>query len=412
MPRVAVVVVGDLGRSPRMQYQALALADAGLAVDLIGLAGTPALDEVACHPSICCHRIPDPSETGGSVAGAVVGTMRKLARLLQALLGLERPDFLLVQTPPAHPTLPVAWLVARLRRSRLIVDWHNFGSTILALDLGEEHALVRLTRWVERVFGRSATASFCVSRAMKEVLLAEYRVREPIVVLRDRPAWVVDPMPKEEREALLAKLDIPPQQPVIVTSTSWSRDEDMGMLIDAALAFDAALSARRERSVKPTMIATGLGPGRADFERRATHARFENVALRTLWLPWHDYRALLASADLGLCLHRSSSGVDLPMKILDMFGCGLPVCAFDYEGAIGELVRNGENGFLFRTAEELAELLVSCFEAFPDQTPRLSAVRANVAAERAVDWRSNWNRVAKPIFAPKSTRDENDFVAG
>jgi beta-1,4-mannosyltransferase len=38
--RCAVVVVGDVGRSPRMQYHALALANlAKMQVDLIGLKG-------------------------------------------------------------------------------------------------------------------------------------------------------------------------------------------------------------------------------------------------------------------------------------------------------------------------------------------------------------------------------------
>ena len=57
---VAVVVLGDLGRSPRMQYHALALAGAGARVDLIGLAGSEPCAAVRDHPAIRLRRLPDP----------------------------------------------------------------------------------------------------------------------------------------------------------------------------------------------------------------------------------------------------------------------------------------------------------------------------------------------------------------
>merc|ERR1712086_957084 len=41
LPNITVVVLGDLGRSPRMQYHAVSLAKAGFTVSLVGGIGEP-----------------------------------------------------------------------------------------------------------------------------------------------------------------------------------------------------------------------------------------------------------------------------------------------------------------------------------------------------------------------------------
>jgi beta-1,4-mannosyltransferase len=79
---------------------------------------------------------------------AAVDALVNSVRLGAALLAIPRPDLLLVQNPPAIPTLPVAWMIARLRRARFVIDWHNLGYSILALRLGRRHVVVRLARWV------------------------------------------------------------------------------------------------------------------------------------------------------------------------------------------------------------------------------------------------------------------------
>lgn len=74
----------------------------------------------------------------------------------------------------------------------------------------------------------------------------------------------------------------------------------------------------------------GKGPLREYYSKQMSEKRLEYVSMVTLWLAAEDYPLLLGAADLGISLHLSSSGFDLPMKIVDMYGCGLPVCAINF----------------------------------------------------------------------------------
>ena len=53
------------------------------------------------------------------------------------------------------------------------------------------------------------------------------------------------------------------------------------------------------------------------------------------------------------------------MKVADLFGAGVPVCALDYGACLAERVRHGDNGLLFSTGSQLADVLFDLFETFP-----------------------------------------------
>lgn len=52
-----VVVLGDIGRSPRMQYHSISLAKAGYFVDVVGYNGSAPHSELLFSPNVNLHYI-------------------------------------------------------------------------------------------------------------------------------------------------------------------------------------------------------------------------------------------------------------------------------------------------------------------------------------------------------------------
>jgi len=169
------------------------------------------------------------------------------------------------------------------------------------------------------------------------------------------------------------------------------------------------------------MFVTGKGPLREKYMRKARDLQdggegggdaWQWVHITSTWLEPSDYPLLLGSADLGISLHSSSSALDLPMKIVDMFGCGVPVCALDF-ACLSELVIDDMNGVIFQNATGLADHLENLLEGFP-RAPKLERLRTSFGL--AVDprsvshreeeewvwdsWGDNWTRVVQPLVLP------------
>ncbi|KAF7588497.1 mannosyltransferase [Aspergillus hancockii] len=392
---VQILVLGDIGRSPRMQYHALSIAKGGGQVEIIGYHESEVHPDVASDPRISIAALPP--------YPAYLQTSNKLLFLFFGPLKVVFQVLCLWWTL-AYRTRPVKWLLVQ---TNLIIDWHNFGYSILALKLGNGHPLVRLSKWYEKTFGRYATAHLCVTTVMASVL-KDFLLEAPILPLHDRPASHFRPILDDSvrQEFLLSLPEAASVQPliksgalrVLVSSTSWTADEDFSLLIAALCQYSELARTAKPELPQVLAIITGKGPQKemyikqiADLEKAG---ELQKVTIRTAWLSTTDYAKLLASASLGVSLHTSSSGVDLPMKVVDMFGAGLPVVGWNRFKAWPELVSEGVNGRGFGSSDELVEELVELF----GDTNKLDKLRAGAQKESARRWDDEWNPVAGKLL--------------
>jgi beta-1,4-mannosyltransferase len=107
---------------------------------------------------------------------------------------------------------------------------------------------------------------------------------------------------------------------------------------------------------------------------------------------------LIGMAALGLCLHQSASGLDLPMKVADLRGAGVPVVVYDYAPVLAEVVTTGQQGVTFNDPGDLAALLVGvAMRSTPANSP-LACSREWLAQHPAERWDTHWNAAARPVL--------------
>ncbi|CAM9168172.1 unnamed protein product [Chrysoparadoxa australica] len=422
--RVTVLVLGDVGRSPRMQYHALSLADKGVEVALVGYKGENCFPAVESHSRLRKHLFVAPLSSckwlkeHAYLLFAALKAVMLVAKLLWLLLmGTPRAEAILVQNPPAVPALAVVWVTCMLRGSRMVIDWHNIGATMFQYP--SSHVIGRLLRCYEVWFGRQAHAGFCVSKTMSEWLREVWRVEAQVVY--DRPPAFFQRLSIEEQHqlwlrlcgkggALAHLLNDGEESPftrdgvmrqdrpaLLVSSTSWTEDEDFGLLLQALTEMDEREwpgSGGEEGFQRIVVVVTGKGPQKAMYQQRIAALALKRITICTAWLEAGDYPRLLACADLGVCLHTSTSGLDLPMKVVDMLGSGVPVCAYSYP-ALPELVHEGENGAAFDTAGKLAEKLSELLIARPKA---LAVLQSNVRSNGGDGWKEQWAEMAWPVL--------------
>lgn len=401
---VAVVVLGPYDQSPRMRYHARAMADAGMTVTMVAQAGTRDNPPKAANRQDGLWLLPVrrlPRSRPLFIFWAILRAILQTLDLAWAFVRIGPVQVILVQTPPPLPTLPIAWLAARLRGARLIVDWHNLSAPLLALRLGWDAPATRLTDFLERRAARLGDTHVCVSQAMAAWLARDFNLAA--TPFPDFPAAGFAAARETVATAAPLALLPPPltgrpnaDAQLLVAATSWTDDEDFGFLLEA-------LDRHTNKAAPPEsnglhIVITGKGPLRSRFEADCHRRKWPGVAITCGWLGEEDYRDLIASADAGLCLHRSAAGIDLPMKALDYLGGGLPVLAYDYGPCLHELLRPGENAVLFTTTVELGDWLTGLRAGHNDTLVQLAELRGNIAARPLPTWEAAWRQVMPALL--------------
>lgn len=365
--RVAVVVLGELARSRRTLRHARELGALGHEVELVGYLDMPLPGWIAGNPAIHVHAVRAGRSARGAGGAAVLGMALRGARLALALARIllariPKPDAILVQSPPALPSVAVCVLAGRLRGCPVVVDWHNLGWTLHALRFGADHPFVRLAEGLEVALARGADGHLAVSRCLAAEV--ERRVGSGPGVVLDRAT------PDFTEAGALARTGHRTRgtgdPAVVVCPMGWTRDDDVALLVEALRIH--AVAARPVPAAPPgpsgeepprrplRVVLSGTGPLLDAWAPRIAALDLPGVEVETVFVPADAYPALLASADAGVSVHRSSSGLDLPMKIFEMRAVGLPVLALDYGPCLAEALplRDGEDTLLFTSPAELA----------------------------------------------------------
>lgn len=189
---VCVIVLGDIGRSPRMQYHVHSLLRHKFNVDLIGYVDTQPMDEITNDALVNIQRlVPFPELNLPKMLTYIFKSLWQMLSLFIALFSIRRPDTILCQNPPGIPTLFVCYAYCCLfKRCKFIIDWHNYTYSILALGASDsdeaptseaitansQRRIVRIAKWWESYFGRKSSHNFCVTEAMRDDLKEQWNI--------------------------------------------------------------------------------------------------------------------------------------------------------------------------------------------------------------------------------------------
>lgn len=410
---VTVIVLGDLGHSPRMTYHAQSLAQMGYQVNLCGYLESSLPQFLYDNENITIYEIPVIHNALNLpyllfALYKVLMQLWVLSSMFWTVLG-DETKFVFIQNPPSLPILAIIGLLKSIwvPQMQICVDWHNLNWSILNLKYqNDNHPVVKLMKFYEQWFSKKfADINLTVTLELKRYLIDQFDINpSSITTFYDRPNEIFKPLKDQEelRKILEANKDIfndklnydQIKDRIVVTSTSFTPDEDFNVLVECLKMLDIQMNGNDNQRL--IMIVTGKGPLEDQFMAQINSHEWRHIVIRKVWLPIAQYPNILKISDLGLSLHYSSSGLDLPMKIVDLFGSGVPVVTLGYP-VIAELVKHDQNGVILdsstETTESAKQMAQIIYELLydPKHRQRYLKIKEGAMKESERRWSHEWD---------------------
>jgi beta-1,4-mannosyltransferase len=322
-----------------VQYQAASLSklDNVDRVTLVGYEGEKCIDPVIASTKITVQRFSVPAFESFrriSLLHAILRGLAMVYALFATLWAVLPYDVILIQNPPCLPALFVAYLFSICFRNKIVIDWHNLGFKMFEEKLGPKHVLVRLSKWLERRICQVAVAHVCVSQAMSVWLLENFVIKATVfyytpanIYNRTRPDILTlhrlfvnlgftdtslfpfinlkkggsAELPTDEIDTIQTEQhgstgNFEWRQddfcPLIISSTSWTPDEDFNLFLEALLLLNNKIEEVARKNAKCTdrvlVAITGKGPMKEQFletiRQLEEQEKLTRVCIRTVWL--------------------------------------------------------------------------------------------------------------------------------
>jgi len=257
---VAILVLGDLNRSPRMLNHTAAIAklmgDNLNEISLIGFNGGDVRSDISSNPKIKLYYIPHLFEKILKSFPRIFFIFTALIRIILQVIMLfyilmfkiPKPKFLILQNPPGIPAIYIVRIITFFRRSKFVIDWHNYGYTILQVNKRNK-LIVTIAKLYEKFYGSTADIHFCVSEAMQKHLkecmgiiainLPDRAMEGIFKKLNLKESHDLFKEYFKENEITIENSDskelkyVSPRPILMLSSTSWTPDEDFNILLEA-----------------------------------------------------------------------------------------------------------------------------------------------------------------------------------